>query len=185
MLGGHDVGEGSRSLALYGRDLGLIFGFARSVRERRSKLRYALQPLSRAEVSLVRGREVWRITGARPLINYSREWEHAPLKLGAFKRMLSLVRRLVHGEAAEGGIFAELCAASEMLMREPLTAEEMQGFERVVVFRLLSRLGYAPHMPALSMAVREPLSRTLLVSLEGERDTLLREINKSLLATQL
>ncbi|HEY4493311.1 MAG TPA: recombination protein O N-terminal domain-containing protein [Candidatus Paceibacterota bacterium] len=57
-------GEASKVFTLFTRELGLVYAYARSVREVRSKLRYNLPLYSHTLVSLVPGREYWRLVGA-------------------------------------------------------------------------------------------------------------------------
>lgn len=185
VLGGIDIGEASRSLILYTRDLGLVYGFAKSVREVRSKLRPAVQSLSLVLVSLVRGRDIWRVTGARALVNYYKELEDAPEKQQVLRRTAGLIRRLIRGETPGESVFIATHEAYAFLLREELTADELAIFECIVVLRLLSLLGYATQAPSWTCLKDSELSRELLRSLAGEKKTFIAEINKSLNATQL
>lgn len=45
----------------------MLYASAKSVREERSKQRYALQEFSHARVTLVRGRSGWKVTGAEAI----------------------------------------------------------------------------------------------------------------------
>ena len=63
VLGSVDSGEANRYISLFTREW-VLCAVARSVREEKSKLRYCLQSFSFTDATLVRGREVWRITGA-------------------------------------------------------------------------------------------------------------------------
>jgi len=64
VIGERTSGEASKVFTLFTRELGLVYAYARSVREVRSKLRYNLPLYSFTLVSLVAGREYWRIVGA-------------------------------------------------------------------------------------------------------------------------
>lgn len=185
VLGAIDVGEGSRSLILYTKELGLLYGLARSVREVRSKLRYALQPFSLAEVSLVRGRDVWRVTGARPLISYYALLQRAPARQQTFLRIVALMRRLIRGEVPGEDLFTMLSQAFAFLAQEDLSGEELSLFECVVVLRLLSLLGYAAETAATEEPSDRPITRELLVELRAARKKFVQAINRSLAATQL
>jgi len=67
VLGSRDAGEANKYYFLLTRELGLIHAFAQGVRELKSKLRYSLAELSYVKVSLVRGKEKWRLTSVVPL----------------------------------------------------------------------------------------------------------------------
>ncbi len=179
------VGESSRLLTLYTRDLGLLLAMGKSVREQRSKLRFSLQPLSCTEVSLVRGRDVWRIVGVRLIRNYSTELCTEPHKLRALCRIWALLRRLIHGEAPQEGVFTALRESSDFVLREPLSLDELLAFERVAVLRLLTHLGYAAPASTLVPINAEPFSRELLVRAHAASPLLLAEINRSLIASDL
>jgi hypothetical protein len=62
-------GEKNHFITLFTREFGMIRAKAQSVRVADSKLRYALQEFSYIEVSLVKGKEIWRITNALPVYN--------------------------------------------------------------------------------------------------------------------
>jgi recombinational DNA repair protein (RecF pathway) len=69
VIGSVPVGEANRSLILLTEDLGLIQVSAQGVRLQKSKLRQSIQDFSFINVSLVRGKEVWRLTNAQKLIS--------------------------------------------------------------------------------------------------------------------
>jgi len=185
VLGGVDVGEGSRSLVFYTRELGLLYGLARSVREVRSKLRFALQPLSLCEVSLVRGRDVWRVTGARAGINYYHVLQDAPHKLALLARVFSLARRLIRGEEPGGEVFELFEEGLTFLVEEELNKEELALFECLFIFKLLHLLGYVASFETRRTLPDEKITRELLVAMASYKKKLVHEINKSLTATQL
>jgi len=97
-LGGTNIGEGHRYITLFTKDLGLVKAHARSVREERSRLRYSLQHFSYSDFSLVRGRDVWRITGAREHYNIHRALSAERQKQVMVSRLFALLERLLHGE---------------------------------------------------------------------------------------
>lgn len=185
VLGGVDAGEGSRSLVLYTRELGLLYGLARSVREVRSKLRFALQPLSLCEVSLVRGRDVWRVTGARADINYYHVLQDSPDKLAVLARVFSFVRRLIRGEEPGPEVFALLEEGFAFVVDEALSKEELSLFECVLIFKLLYLLGYVASFEHRETLSNEKITRALILQMADHKKKLVFEINKSLTATQL
>lgn len=63
------LGEANKSLVLLTEDLGLITVSAQGVRLQKSKLKSSIQDYSFSNVSLVRGKEVWRLTNAQKLIS--------------------------------------------------------------------------------------------------------------------
>lgn len=114
----------------------MLYASAKSVREERSKHRYALQECSRVRVTLVRGKSGWKVTGAEAICNYysvqtTREGR------ALVRDVVKLVTRLVRGEEAHPELFDETV--------ECLT-EFKTGLEQVTLLlyslRILHALGY-------------------------------------------
>lgn len=118
-------GEASKIYSVYTEDFGLIRARAQSVRLIQSKLRYNLDDYAFCSLSLVRGREVWRLTGSQSL-------EGAGIVRPARARVLNLVRRLVHGEEKNEKLFGALLAL----------ADGGEPDEVALLSRVLSALGY-------------------------------------------
>jgi DNA repair protein RecO (recombination protein O) len=91
------VREADRLYSLLTRDLGLIRAGALAVRKEASKLRGSLEPLTLATVSLVKGKEFWRITSAESIKRIEVKEELA--------RPLALLEKLVQGESAHPELF--------------------------------------------------------------------------------
>tara|TARA_B100000745_G_scaffold300606_1_gene255910 strand:+ start:12683 stop:13246 length:564 start_codon:yes stop_codon:yes gene_type:complete len=137
ILASAEVQDADKLFWLFTEDFGLLFASAKSVREETSKLRYALQDLSKTRVSLVRGRGMWRITGAETLPN------SAPLQYAQqniFGKISSLVRRVVPFDQKHKDIFELLETAYDTLS----AGAPMQHVEEVTVARILFNLGYVP-----------------------------------------
>jgi recombinational DNA repair protein (RecF pathway) len=64
-----EIGEANKKLVMLTEDLGLIQVIAQGVRLGKSKLKASIQDLSFSKVSVVRGKEVWRLTNAEKLIS--------------------------------------------------------------------------------------------------------------------
>ncbi|OHA20499.1 MAG: DNA repair protein RecO [Candidatus Taylorbacteria bacterium RIFCSPHIGHO2_01_FULL_51_15] len=131
-------GEGSKILSIFTRKFGLIAASAQSVREERSKLRYGLQDFSYSDLSLVRGREYWRVTNAALIDPIIRE-----LSLQArsvFGRISLLLSRLLAGEEKNEPIFTTLLFGLEFIKKHD--GRLLEGAEIVLVLRILYSLGY-------------------------------------------
>ena len=64
ILNSYEQGEHDMALKLFTREFGLLYGVAKSVRKLESKLRPHLRTGRFSRITLVQGREVWRIVGA-------------------------------------------------------------------------------------------------------------------------
>jgi DNA repair protein RecO (recombination protein O) len=121
VLSARPAREADRVYSILTRDLGLVRASATGVRKEGSKLRGALEPFVISQVSLVRGKEFWRITSAEVL-------RPIPAEAG-IGRPLALLERLVPGEA----VHPELFDAIE---------EFLEADETTLVAHILHHLGY-------------------------------------------
>ena len=180
VLGSRETGENDRTFALYTADFGLVWARASAVRKEKSRMRYALQNLSRANVSLVRGKRGWRAAGAAA-IQYAQGDRRG---VAAFARIAELVSRLVQGEEPNPYLFAALAEGHDALIQEKCDA--FATIEIVCVARILYALGYIS-AEALSTALFTHTAYTGEHLLEAEtmKDKLLSSINKAIAETHL
>jgi DNA repair protein RecO len=121
VLAARPLREADRTYAILTRDLGLIWASASGVRKEGSKLRGALEPFVISQISLVRGKEHWRITSAETLRTILPKAETA--------RPLALLERLVAGEAGHPELF-------------DIVEEHLDSSETMLVAHALHELGY-------------------------------------------
>lgn len=181
VLGSRDYGEADKVVALFTQDFGLVRARASAIRSESSKMRYALQKYSRANVSLVKGKRGWRAAGASALQSAVGD----PRAISTFARISELVLRLVQGEEQNEYLFAALAEAHDALMSKQLT-DVIGTIEIVCVARVLYTLGYISS-EALSTALFTHTAYTgeSLVEAETLKDKLLLSINKAIAETQL
>jgi len=181
VLGSRESGESDRSYSLFTRDFGLVRARASAVRNEKSKMRYALQNYSRANVSLVRGKRGWRVAGAAAVATAI---EKNSKGVSAFARICELVSRLVAGEEQSPYLYAALSEAYDALMlgRNGSTAT----IEIVCVARILFALGYISD-EALQTALFTHTDYALehLTEAEEIKDRLLASINRAISETHL
>jgi DNA repair protein RecO (recombination protein O) len=165
ILGSRDFGEANRWYFLLTPDFGLVVARAQGVREQRSKLRGHLSCLNHAQISLVRGREYWRLINAEDT-RALEEPRAAPVRAAAL-RVVGLLKRLLPEAQADPGLFSRLKLGLAELAAGPQDRPSLAHREAVLVWRLLHLLGYvAGAVPATT---------------EG----LVREINLALSRSQL
>lgn len=123
-------GEAGKFLLLFTRDFGMIGVVAQGVRRAESKLRYHVQDSCFSDVSIVRGKEVWRLTGASEL-SFVKNNTVNP-------KILKLLKRLLHGEERNIKLFEII----EELYKTTLKEEDFNNVEVMTVLRVLNNLGY-------------------------------------------
>lgn len=147
----YDNNSADRSFLLFAREAGMVHAQARSVREERSKQRFALQICSYIRVTLVRGKSGWKIAGVEPIRNLYAGSETREAR--AFLRnIILLLRRVVRGETAHTQIFDDVVAT---LGQAQCAAPEK--LEPILALRILHALGYIAPTPALEVFLREKI----------------------------
>ena len=124
-----------RSYLLFTKDSGMLWASAKSVREERSKHRYALQDFSRVRVSLVRGKSGWRVTGSEALGSLYHAADSREART-LIRNIVRLLRRLLHGETPLPRVYEDCVAALGVSLADTIK------LETVFTLRLLHELGY-------------------------------------------
>ncbi len=101
-----EQGESNKLFWLFTKQFGLVLAHAQSVRAGHSKLKHELQLYNIVKVSLVRGREYWRI------VNVSRTeiLINTECSLKFLAEAADFLLRLIHGEGVHADIFQDLIA---------------------------------------------------------------------------
>lgn len=181
-----DAGDASRYLFLLTRELGFVCAHTRSAREMRSKLRYHTQEYTLAQVALVRGRGMWRLTNAIEVCNATHALREKREARAALARVSSLVRQLLHGEERNEYLFVALRAMLSFLSSTALSERDIQRVEYITVMRILFSLGYLEEKAAFAGFLQDPVFTEVLLESMGEYERhAVAAINASLRATQL
>ena len=174
-------GENGRIFSLFCRELGLIKAHAQGVRKANSKLRSHLADFSLAKVSLVRGKNFWRLTGASAEKNYFQIFKSKPSKLKTTANVIRLLERLLPGEEKNEVLFDLIKAGFDFL--ENLLAEKViiLAFETALVLRILHRLGYVQkHQHISPFAETNNWDEKILTAIQPKIPQLITVINQSL-----
>mgnify|MGYP000141458347 CR=1 FL=1 len=181
VLGSYDSGEANRYISLFTKEMGLVRAVARSVREERSKLRYSLQNFSFTNATLVRGREVWRITGAEEIYSLHHDLKHDNDKLFIITQILNLLERLVHGEERNDYLFDTLSDGLEFIKENEVSKEALKSFEHLVVLRTLYSLGYIANKESFGELLQlTVVDNDLLTKTQEQREGIIPAINNAL-----
>jgi len=125
-----------RSYLLFTREAGMLYAQAKSVREERSKQRFALQEFSYIRTTLIHGKSGWRVAGVEAIENLYMK-EPAREARGFLRGIVLLLRRLIQGETPHPELFDEVL---EVLIKH---RHRTSGIgEQVLTVRILGMLGY-------------------------------------------
>lgn len=184
VIGSVERASADRVLVLFTRDAGLVHARAVSVRQEKSKLRYALQEFSRARVSLVRGKQGWRVIGAEQSDNLYFSNENRHLR-SVLLKVIRLVRRLVRGEEAHPELFDTVIDGITTLAT--LDADVLPRAERVLMLRIVSSLGYvAPRRGYEAALEASTLAEALAIPPQPQEESVVRRaIDEALVVSQL
>jgi len=137
VCGSKDSHTSDRSYLLFTKDAGMLWATARSVREERSKQRFALQNFSFIRVSLVKGRSGWRIGSVEavgnPFLAARQRKERAYVS-----SIVALLRRYIHGEQQMHGVYEDVLNS----LSPDALKYDLDIIRQLFTIRLLHTLGY-------------------------------------------
>lgn len=179
-------GEKNHFITLFTKEFGMVRAKAQSVRVNDSKLRYALQEFSYIEVSLVKGKEIWRITNALPIYNVYFELKEKQDIFMVIARIFSLLRRLMPEEGCEALIFSDMEAVCKNAQTITYSPKSIQTLEWLFILRMMCFLGYA-HKENFADLCEDEIEWTneYLESISGHKDNAIYSINNALKASHL
>lgn len=128
VLESYDQGEHDRAYKVFTREFGAIIAIAKSVRKLESKLRAHMLPHSASLITLVQGREVWRLVGAEEIMSTS----------DMMYEVTTLLKRFIRGEGAHTALYDKL-----ILFLEASPKYDPQKARVLLYFIILVDLGYA------------------------------------------
>ncbi len=180
-----EIGEADWLLVVITPDQGLIKVVAKGVRLVKSKLRPSLSLWRPVNLTVVKGREIWRLVGAEQVCYFTLALPAERL----FAKLTVLLLRLVPEEAPAPALYRELKAGLDYFAKfdaSHLTQAVAGAGELVLVWRALSALGYAGTANGLSPLLNQgQWNRELLVQAHRARRETAAAINHSLSASQL
>lgn len=179
VCGSRNSNTSDRSYLLFTREAGMVWASARSVREERSKQRFALQEFSLIRATLVRGKASWRIAGVEPMHNLYYVTTQRDVR-GCQRNIMRLLRRVMQGENPQAKLYDDVVKSLKKLGEcNP------KALELVLSLRILRELGYvAPHasyavllecpyayegVPLLTREEEESSTRAIDIALESSQ----------------
>ncbi len=163
------------SILAFTESFGILHAAAKSARHLKSKLRYSLQSLTFGSISMVKGREIWRVTSAKKMISLYDNRIQAEARV-LLARALSHVARFCPREQPEPAIFDMLKALSGFIFKDlsaNAAAGSIQSFavncarlEKVFALRLMHELGYVDKNEKTQIFMQEKIDSSFMNVLE-------------------
>lgn len=169
-----------RTILLFSREAGMVYVQAKSVREERSKQRYALQDASHIRATLIRGKAGWKVASAEPLKNF---YAHGTTResRALLRNSILLLRRVMQGETPHQDIFDDM-----ILILEQQNFFSASVLEAVFSIRLLNMLGYVSPEATYRHLFETPFPFEILNTLPVETVEELKKISEhALIQSQL
>ncbi len=159
----------------------MIGATAQGVRLSQSKLRYHMQDFSYGLFSLVQGKEVWRVVGAKEVEGVE-EVKKENQKL--YVQILTLLKRLLPGEEKNERLFDMLEKLHAYLFI--MGVQDTETLEYITVLRMLDLLGYVSNKEIfLNILSTNDLHEKVLQEVSEAKDFIIKEINEGLKQSQL
>lgn len=186
ILNAAPAGESSRYVFIFTRDLGLVGAHAQNTRSISSKLRYSISAPAKSVVSLVRGKNVWRLISAVPDKQLFYLFRDEPDKLKLCVQVFALYKKILAGEEANPELYSLLENFIEFLEKEKLDSEQIKNAETVFIVRFLKITGYLPDEKITKeISAGREWNTDLLSGVSLQRKDIVRIINESLKAADL
>lgn len=128
-----------KSFLLFTKEAGMLYAEARSVREERSRQRFALQDFSYLRVSLIKGKQSWKIGSIEPLQNFYLTADDKAAR-GSVVTIVRFLRRFYGVQESAPELFDYVV---RVLGRLTTDIPEREFCERVIQVHILHELGYA------------------------------------------
>lgn len=173
------LGEANTLVTLVTSDLGLVRARAQGLRKPSAKLAPALATFCESEVTLVRGSEGWRITGATLIEQWHRRL--TPEARTHAARTVGLLLRLVLGQTSDATFFEIVQGYFEALATTD--AAQHEAAECLAALRLVATLGLdGEALPSRAASVYD--AATLAVVTQ-DRSRIVGRINRGIAASGL
>ena len=179
---------------MFTRELGLIYVIAEGIRLEKSKLRPFIQDYSFGIFSVVRGKELWRLTSAQELpvprehsIPFNVSHREVSKTDDFFARISVLLKRFVPTQEPHPELFDQIIECRDFIeLNSTMTDEQVRSLESLLVFRMMHALGYIGTEVLLAeYSDTAQVSLELLTNLGSKRVLMNQHINKALKESHL
>ncbi|MSR71322.1 MAG: DNA repair protein RecO [Candidatus Taylorbacteria bacterium] len=185
VVGSRNSGEANKYFYIFTRELGMVGASAQGVRLIQSKLRYHTQDFSYSNFSLVRGRDVWRMTSVSNGSELCEKLKEHKKVFVLYTTILALLKRLLHGEEKHEDLFDAVRDGFIFLTTTKSKEETLRLFECLMLLRILHLLGYIGKTKELEDFLSSEWNESLVIGVEKYKTKIVGEINRALKESQL
>lgn len=184
ILSSRPSGESGKYLTVLTKDYGVLKIEAQAVRKNESKLRQSVQDYSVSEISFVRGKTGNKLVNASFVSNFF--YDIKQLKsLKSFTKVFRLIEKMIVDEEKDITIFNLLVETADLLKaNSEWDYDFLKALEIVVVYRILSGLGYIPGEVEYQFIVSSGVTTELIKEVKKlpnkGRENLIRLINQAI-----
>ncbi len=179
VIGSKNYGEADKLYKLFTKELGTIFVHARSIRKQESKLSSQIRTYASATFSLVRGKDLWKLTTSELTYIFDDIFKD-PVLRKVYARIFLLLERLLKGEDKNEKLYELVLNGILFLEKNP---KEWPLIETIIVWRILYELGYADDSNNMILGVE--INKEQMDYVGQNRLKIVKQINTSLEATHL
>ncbi len=138
VCGAYNRNTADRSYTLFTKEAGMLQAEAKSVREERSRQRFALQEFSRIRVSLIKGKHTWKIGSVESQQNDYHEATSREAR-GSVVVIYRTLRRFIQGQEASPELFDFCLESLDVVVGEVTNRSFVELYCQV---QILLQLGY-------------------------------------------
>ena len=181
MCGSFDQNTSDKSFLLFTRDAGMLYATARSVREEVSKQRNALQDFSRIRVSLIKGKQGWRVGSVEAEHNDFSAAKDREVR-GSVVLIYRLLRRFIRGEEASADLYDFIIHALDTIAQPQPNRRILDLYIQI---HIMSLLGYVDQAAVLEVLKTKSLTDIAALGAEFPLATLENIANKATQSSHL
>ncbi len=178
VLKSYPHGESNRVYKLFTRELGLLYAHGQGVRELKSRNKYSLQTGDLSEVTLVRGKNVWRITGAKS-VHFFTFSKRSKIVKG---KILDFIGKSMQAEDVSHDVFDIIISGYFALTSNDGFDSEL--IEIITMLRIIDKIGFlkktGKNANVSDFINPTHISNDLLSKVKNEKIFLIKIINEAL-----
>lgn len=181
VLGSRNFKESNKLITLFTREFGLLRAHTQSSRELKSKMRAHLGTLSVVDVDLVRGRDMWRMTGIHTRTSGVSLVQH--YLYSTYVKIADILKRLLVGEDPHTELFNDIISFFD-LATDTTLSRFISEIEIIMMARILNHLGYW-NDDSSYITDPDPYKPEVFQWVSEQRSVLVQKINHGLEISQL